>query len=158
MFWFSSCFLLPAYTWWASCFSSWVLNSVGFACDRPSFAAVSCDSDTGKSFEGVWLSPLSWAQDALVSFAPFIRFCGMRTVCVPWLSAAIWASALTCSQSFIVPVLLWYQDIPESFPFAVGCCGRWSFISRCLRKLHAIPWQCMFFLIFLLATTCISLK
>lgn len=73
-------------------------------------------------------------------------FIGWGLYATAWLYAAVWASVMTCCWSFIVTVLLWYQSIAESFPFAVECCGRWSFLStKCLRKLHAITWQCVVF-------------
>lgn len=81
VFWFSNCFLVLTYTWWPSFFFSRVLNNIGFGCGRPSFAAVCCDADTGKSLKRVWLPPLPCAQDVLFSFAPFFKFHRIRTVC-----------------------------------------------------------------------------
>lgn len=79
-FWFSNCLFVLAYTRWPSFFSSWVLNNAGWGCDSPSVAAVCYGAGTDKPFECIWLSSLHWAEDALFSFAPLVRFHGIRTL------------------------------------------------------------------------------
>lgn len=142
--------LVMAFLWWPSFFFSWVLKNIGFGC---------CGADTGKSIECIRSPALPWALDILFSFAPFVKFHRMRTVCY---CSSLCSSLSICDDllldfcSHCAPLVPRYSQV-----FPIHSWMLWWVIFYLQVPLKTACYHLavhVFFLIFPLATTCICLN